>query len=201
MVLGKDLLKLGTESKEYPGKRRIEQVASNLGYDKVAYRIAFKDWWDGYWLTCRHRHPMCNMDGIKLDRNAYRRDVFASRRPKPPKPPVAPKPKANRRSSLDPSARMPVYQIARQQDVSLTAIMIEQSCLCNGCGKDMIQSYDYELDHILPISRGGTNDFWNLQYLCRQCNRTKHAKDPFEWAAYCGVKLPDRFLVGYKAHR
>jgi 5-methylcytosine-specific restriction endonuclease McrA len=30
-----------------------------------------------------------------------------------------------------------------------------------------------EVDHILPLSQGGTNDLSNLQTLCRRCNRRK----------------------------
>ena len=50
---------------------------------------------------------------------------------------------------------------------------------CAGCGK---KSRSLEIDHIQPISRGGTSDPANLQLLCSHCNRTKHAKDPIEWA-------------------
>lgn len=32
-----------------------------------------------------------------------------------------------------------------------------------------------EVDHIVPVSRGGTNDPHNLQTLCRNCNHLKSA--------------------------
>lgn len=32
-----------------------------------------------------------------------------------------------------------------------------------------------EVDHIIPVARGGTNDPGNLQTLCRSCNRAKGA--------------------------
>ncbi len=31
------------------------------------------------------------------------------------------------------------------------------------------------MDHLVPISRGGTNDPRNLQVLCRRCNGSKGA--------------------------
>lgn len=40
---------------------------------------------------------------------------------------------------------------------------------CLKCGS----SFDLTLDHILPKSRGGKNDFDNLQTLCGKCNREK----------------------------
>lgn len=33
-----------------------------------------------------------------------------------------------------------------------------------------------EIDHVIPKSKGGTNDVDNLRLLCRRCNRRKHIK-------------------------
>lgn len=46
-----------------------------------------------------------------------------------------------------------------------------------------------ELDHIVPLARGGDNSPANLQYLCRPCNRAKHAKDPIQFAQERGLLL------------
>lgn len=43
---------------------------------------------------------------------------------------------------------------------------------CAFCGSKKILS----IDHIYPISRGGTDDLDNLQLLCKKCNSTKHNK-------------------------
>ena len=49
---------------------------------------------------------------------------------------------------------------------------------CQSCGaKDEIQ-----IDHIIPISRGGSSDDDNLQVLCAPCNRSKGAKTLEEWS-------------------
>ena len=39
---------------------------------------------------------------------------------------------------------------------------------CQLCGGEL--TYTYEVDHIRPVSRGGTNDFSNLRALCRECH-------------------------------
>lgn len=42
---------------------------------------------------------------------------------------------------------------------------------------------DLQIDHVTPISRGGTNDEANLQTLCGPCNRSKGARTMDEWLA------------------
>lgn len=53
---------------------------------------------------------------------------------------------------------------------------------CQYCGAHGVQ---LECDHVLPLSRGGTNDRANLVTSCRDCNRKKADKTPEEmgWVA------------------
>jgi hypothetical protein len=46
-----------------------------------------------------------------------------------------------------------------------------------------------EVDHIVPVSRGGTNMPVNLVPACSSCNGSKQAQDPLSWIA--GRMLPD----------
>lgn len=55
---------------------------------------------------------------------------------------------------------------------------------CAGCKRSL--KTGYEIDHVMPVSRGGSNTADNLQLLCRPCNRAKHAMHPDEWAARLG---------------
>ncbi|QMV32410.1 hypothetical protein 8G_00016 [Ralstonia phage Hyacinthe] len=51
-------------------------------------------------------------------------------------------------------------------------------CACCGCS---IRS-GYHIDHIHPLSKGGSNWPHNLQLLCQRCNLRKKDKDPFVFA-------------------
>jgi hypothetical protein len=44
--------------------------------------------------------------------------------------------------------------------------------ICQECG----DPYDIEIDHIKPVSKGGTSTLNNLQLLCKPCNRKKRDK-------------------------
>lgn len=48
---------------------------------------------------------------------------------------------------------------------------------CIACGA----IEDLTIDHIVPRSRGGSNDQSNLQCLCRSCNASKGARTMEEW--------------------
>jgi hypothetical protein len=49
------------------------------------------------------------------------------------------------------------------------AVWIRDAGLCVECAAD-----DYlEFDHIIPVSKGGSNTLQNIQLLCRRCNATK----------------------------
>lgn len=45
------------------------------------------------------------------------------------------------------------------------------------------------IDHIVPVSKGGTNDRQNLQITCIPCNLTKGARDPIFHAQTLGMLL------------
>ena len=52
---------------------------------------------------------------------------------------------------------------------------------CAECGSDLtieLQN-DENIDHIIPLSKGGTNDLVNLQLLCKTCNSKKYNSEQF----------------------
>jgi hypothetical protein len=44
---------------------------------------------------------------------------------------------------------------------------------CQDCGASPVMGAVLEVDHTIPVSKGGTNDMSNLRTLCADCNRGK----------------------------
>lgn len=68
----------------------------------------------------------------------------------------------NERAKVTPSLR---YDVMRRDDFR-----------CRLCGRSARDGVELEVDHIVPISKGGSSIESNLQTLCRDCNRGKSAK-------------------------
>lgn len=70
----------------------------------------------------------------------------------------------------------------------------QQGGRCEACRKSLIirGRKRYHIDHMEPLSRGGSNDISNLQLLCPNCNTRKQAIPYEEWCSRLG-RLP--FLV------
>lgn len=58
---------------------------------------------------------------------------------------------------------------------------------CCGCRARLLDGY--HVDHIVALSRGGSNGRSNIQLLCAPCNHSKHALDPIDWAQRNGRLL------------
>ena len=58
-------------------------------------------------------------------------------------------------------------------------VAANQKWSCNHC--QHVLDASYEIDHIIPIYQGGTNDIGNLQALCRNCHGKKTLNDNFKY--------------------
>lgn len=72
--------------------------------------------------------------------------------------------------------------------LDINAIRQAQRDRCAYCQKKLSQ-VRWHVDHIQPLSRGGTNFRNNLQVLCAPCNQSKYAKDPIDFARSLGRLL------------
>jgi 5-methylcytosine-specific restriction endonuclease McrA len=76
-------------------------------------------------------------------------------------------------------------------------VMNKTGGLCWYCGKTLNTSNNGNvsdracLDHVIPQSRGGSNDESNLVPCCRSCNSSKQNKLVEEWRhRLCNIKKP-----------
>ena len=67
-------------------------------------------------------------------------------------------------------------------------LLEQQKYRCMECRKSITRTL-WEVDHIMPLARGGSNDRRNLQILCRRCNRCKGGRDPIDHAQISGRLL------------
>jgi 5-methylcytosine-specific restriction endonuclease McrA len=66
-------------------------------------------------------------------------------------------------------------------------LLLLQKWKCPMCHSNLRSGF--HVDHVHPLSRGGSNWPSNLQCLCPKCNQQKHNKDPIAWAQENGRLL------------
>lgn len=62
----------------------------------------------------------------------------------------------------------------------INKLLQDQTYKCNFCFISIKKKY--HVDHVIPLSKGGSNWPSNLQLLCPTCNLRKGAKDPIQFA-------------------
>ena len=60
----------------------------------------------------------------------------------------------------------------------IVAQLARQRGRCYWCGERV---EEYHVDHVVPLSRGGSDDPGNLVIACPHCNLSKHNRLPHEW--------------------
>lgn len=63
----------------------------------------------------------------------------------------------------------------------LVAIFEAQHGQCFYCDRQHLAACDGHFDHIIPLSRGGSDGVENIVFACRPCNWSKHDRLPHEW--------------------
>lgn len=78
--------------------------------------------------------------------------------------------------------------IGSHTEAQVAELFGRQKGRCAYC-RGKLTKENKHLDHIRPLSRGGSDNVSNLQWLCQPCNQRKHAKDPLAWAREIGLLL------------
>jgi len=73
-----------------------------------------------------------------------------------------------------------------QNDIDRLITLQKEKCAT--CHKSL-SGRNFHIDHITPITKGGSNWPSNLQLLCPACNISKHNLDPIDWAQKNGGLL------------
>jgi len=55
--------------------------------------------------------------------------------------------------------------------------------VCHYCGRSVSPS-ELTMDHLIPLSRGGTSERYNIVAACKDCNNRKKNLLPAEWDEY-----------------
>ncbi len=94
--------------------------------------------------------------------NAYRMSCANSRH----------KVRAQKKATADKSVPIKMYY---PLSLDLQNLLDGQKNKCNQCGCELVEK---ELDHYIPLSKGGFHRLSNLQWLCKNCNQRKSAMTP-----------------------
>lgn len=78
---------------------------------------------------------------------------------------------------IDQNQRRPAPGAFTKADI--LRLLHEQQGCCRWCGGPLGERWD--IDHVVPLSRGGTHDPSNIVLACERCNISKHAKLLGEW--------------------
>ncbi len=80
------------------------------------------------------------------------------------------------RAVLDTLSVSPTRPASRRREIGLSKrheVFRKAGRRCQQCGSSASDGVKLEVDHIMPVSRGGSDDISNLQLLCFECNRGK----------------------------
>ena len=71
----------------------------------------------------------------------------------------------------------------------IAQLLQSQKSRCAVCRIKLTPKIGHHVDHIMPLTKGGTNDRYNLQILCPSCNCSKNAKHPVQFMQERGFLL------------
>lgn len=75
--------------------------------------------------------------------------------------------------------------------IDIKAQYDQQNGRCHWCGEPV--GNQYHVDHVIPLSRGGTNYPSNIVIACPPCNLSRNNKLPDEWEGRSAAKTEGRY--------
>lgn len=147
--------------------------------DPVKYRDRYKEWFSKPGNSEKRRSSFRDWRAANLeaDRERCRKKIARIRKENP---------EALRMSDRRKRAKREMA-VGSHTLSDVADIMRMQKNKCAYCRVTI--SKKYHVDHIVSLSRGGTDYRNNLQVLCAHCNTTKHATDPVKFAQSLGRLL------------
>lgn len=163
-------------AKAHPEKSRAKTQRYREAHPErpLAYRIANKEKLD----VQRKAWKQANPDKVRANvRKWFAANPGAVQRWRKANP------EAYRAQTQTRHARMANAE-GRHTAADLKDLLKQQNGRCGYCRKSIKTTYT--VDHIQPLSRGGTNWISNIQLLCLSCNASKQDADPLEFARRLG---------------
>lgn len=70
-------------------------------------------------------------------------------------------------------ARRARKKASETEKISFDVVYERDQHICGICGKEVVDRADFQLDHIIPLSKGGPHTYANVQTSHRLCNQRK----------------------------
>ncbi len=162
-----------------PECRKCHSISNRIyvSLNKERQAAAVKKWYDAnreHERVMSKAHYEANKERVAIRGKKYREEN---------KERVASKNKRWSEANKDKCASYRRARRARKQEATgshtiddINNLFKLQRKKCASCNKS-ISKY-YEVDHIVALVNGGSDDKHNLQLLCMTCNRSKGSKDP-----------------------
>jgi len=167
--------KLRVANREYQARIRREQPDRARDAD-IAYKAKNRERLNEYERNRRKLDPEAAREACRryrqknLDQQRERARLYTKLHPEQNRA------AARRRRALRHGAT------GSHTQAQLDALMLKQGGRCADCGDQFSPSTPPTVDHIVALSRGGSDSIENLRWTCRSCNSAKYNKSPLEWA-------------------